>query len=1227
MKKTLRNSKFLTFLVLLTISLAILHICMICTMQMAYAENIEDLTTLKEYIQNEYRTESSFDRSGLLISVSGDDPIVQYVPKEYFMQEGQHLYIGDDYGYYIYTFPDGMFEIPSGNFESYDNLRSIVLGFEIKYEQFGDASDARDGFSYSIKPVFQREYATLMPDGINEVGIGDYSGWNDFSRTTMTFRKDVFTHTMACALTGGATKNAGIVFPVPTYSLTDDFCFDDVNVFYLTDLVVSARIENAQELNHGDTGYIPEEDDGCFLIGTGFEISALEYVVGETDLTGFAIHSAEAVTKELITTILGFLPGGSIISGAIDVIDYLIDSEEFFERDYFEEAEEDSYYRTTDIPNSKNAQLQNSGNLYRAASIQTQNSDGTGVWLGNNDNFKAVFEIGSGAGNEVSWWTAAYHAISARVTSLFYDLESVTTSSTFYGNFIHQSRDKVLAEDVESEAYIISSNGNITGLDSFIFTAPRNGFYTLTIGNSAWVSYQVKTGDTVCQQSYEDTYYFSEGQEYVITLSNTSTSLKRPTIEIGLETLEGDFGDSYSVNLPAGDETYFRVDLVNPFTNLSVQGTGIQIVGVSNRLDIILTELSGTSYDIKSENVSVILIKNTSSVQQSANIVFSDLSQIQQNGTSNIEISGDIRYFKFIPQAASYIFRYTETDGAAVNLTFFSPGSATAIKSIESDYVLVTGLTTGSTYWVGLYNAYDESADITLVNEAQEGSIQWLVNDEVITGDKYTMYNGQTYDVALLINGEKYYAWIESATNAGQQYLTYQNNSLIVANYSSDDIFNTGIRYEIVNTIFTGIGNDTIDGVLDIDLKNPVNYVKSNNLLSIIDTLSKEVEVDVYLQVDDPLIDQIDYQVTYENGLFQDRQISGTVDIGVLANDNVQIITFGCSDLIVYSPLIKITGIVYDGYEYAYSSVATQSTFSIRYGKGSGTAADPYIINCLQHYLTFTLDANTAANNNEYKYWQMASDVNIAGMEIFQVQEFYGSFDGDGHTISGLEIVIDAESFQSDQSFGWVKENYGTIKNLTFSDVSITGAVWHQGAWAFVGTVCGINHSGGLLKYISVMDVNISVNRSILSLGGITGVNQGTLDHCWFGEILDLDAATIFSNGDMGGICGTNRGTLNCCYFFATMEYYPCVSNRSVGGIVGYSPSGSIENCYVCGTFTIIGSDANIYPNIGIVAGHITSLTVISDIIEVFTINLDELPASQRVNACADDSRLYGYMG
>ena len=39
-----------------------------------------------------------------------DDPIVEYIPKEYFMQAGERMYIGDDYGYYIYTFPDGIFD-------------------------------------------------------------------------------------------------------------------------------------------------------------------------------------------------------------------------------------------------------------------------------------------------------------------------------------------------------------------------------------------------------------------------------------------------------------------------------------------------------------------------------------------------------------------------------------------------------------------------------------------------------------------------------------------------------------------------------------------------------------------------------------------------------------------------------------------------------------------------------------------------------------------------------------------------------------------------------------------------------------------------------------------------------------------------------------------------------------------------------------------------------------
>ena len=1067
MKKTLINGrlKFILLPVLLTVCLAIFFVSVSTETQIAHAEDEDDApTTLENYLQNEYRTESSFNSTELLLSVSGDDPIVEYVPKEYFMQNGQHMYIGDDYGYYIYTFSDIKFGSEHGSYESLGNKHSIVLGFEIKYERIGNVAEAQDAFGYKIKPVFQREFATLIPNGMDRVGIGDYSQWDENSRTTSSFRQDVFTYAMSCALADGVSKNEGIVLPVPQHSNSNYYYFGDVSVFYLTDLIVSASIENAQDVNDDDDDYSIEADNGCFLIGTGFEMSALEYVVEEENLSVFALYTAEAITKTAVSTVLGYIPGGTAISIAMDLFEYLVGMEEYFKKEYFEQTYGNSYYGTIDIPNTKYAQIQLSGHLYKDASIRTQIGNGSNVWLGNGNFFTAVFEVGSGAGNEAPWWTAVHHAVSAKVTSLFNDLDPVTTNSSFYTDMLNDPRDKPLVEDVESDAYIMAADGDVEGIDKFAFTAPRNGFYELTLANATGVNAEVKNGNSVCQASYGNVYYFSEGTEYIITLYNTTSLLKRPSIEIGLITLEADFGDEYSFNLPAGAEIRFQVDLINPFTNVSVEGDGIIITGVSSRIDIILTPLNVTSHDVKADEVSVIVIKNESSTQQSVNIVFSDLMPLPASNNDNgITIINAFRYFKFVPQAGSYIFWYENADAAAVNFSVYSQGNTSAIKTITSDYVLVTGLTTDSTYVIGLYNAYSTTVNIKLLYEAQTGEIQWLINDEEVSGDKYTMYNGQTYDVALEINDIKFYPEMEVTTNAGRQYLSYNinSNSFIVANYNFATVASTGIRYEIENTIFADLNTDTISGILDVELLNPVNYVLANDKLAITDTLSYETEVDVYLKVLDPLIESVVYKVSYQNGLFQDCMLTGTVDTTVLSEDNIKVFTFECSDLIVYSPLIEIIYIEYDGYDYSYSSVETQSAFSIRYGRGSGTATDPYIINCLQHYLTFLGDAITAADNNEYKYWELTADLDLSGSEVFQLQEFRGSFDGNDYTLSGLEYVIDTESFAYPVCFGWVLENYGTIKNLVFDDISITGGVCHQGDWVYAGVVCGINQPGG----------------------------------------------------------------------------------------------------------------------------------------------------------------------
>lgn len=95
-KKLTSSNLFLSQLTMGIIIGIILMAILFSVGQIAYAEgNDEEKTTLNKYLLNEYRNEMSFDEPNRIINVSGDDNIVEYVPKEHFMQEGQHLYIGD----------------------------------------------------------------------------------------------------------------------------------------------------------------------------------------------------------------------------------------------------------------------------------------------------------------------------------------------------------------------------------------------------------------------------------------------------------------------------------------------------------------------------------------------------------------------------------------------------------------------------------------------------------------------------------------------------------------------------------------------------------------------------------------------------------------------------------------------------------------------------------------------------------------------------------------------------------------------------------------------------------------------------------------------------------------------------------------------------------------------------------------------------------------------------
>ena len=1196
------------------------------TTRVALAEGDTPDSVWQTYLDGGYEEGMQFDQNEMV--VSSDNPIVQYVPKRLFVAEGYSLYIGDEYGYYIYTFEDGIYE---DEWHSTGNMRSIVLGFEITFDLFPEDKDiaTKDAFSYTIEPIFQREYLTLLPDGAREAAIGDFSdGGVKSSMTIDEFRSQTYNDiTINCVLDEGADVEDGLVTRVP-HQTDASMTFADVQIFYLKNIAISANLLNEQELNVGDSGYDVADDEGSFFIGVGTNATATRYEHDSGDVGHFMHVSGTTLVREIIGCVSAFIPQVAWVGCAWDMIAYILNVKDYLPDDSFVETSYNDLYLSDEFPNSKSAQLEQGGGLYRSAAVAMAKGDADSYWFGVGNKFTAGFEVSNTTGNTPGWRTVVERAIDMTVTSLLSDLPDATSTSDFYADTFNIIRIKSLAEDVSQEAYIMAPDGDVLGEDWFSFVPTVTGFYSLEISGSG-VDLVVTDEEMEEQEESGFGFFMEEGEIYYITLSNTTSTLKRPTVEVSLAVIEADYGDSFTFTLPAGEDVVIGVDLLNAFTNVSVNGTGAEIVAYIDNNGIAHT-VNHNSIDLRASDVERLVIEVAGNSEQTVTLAFSDLPEIVADGETQVTVDGTINYFKFVPQAGNYFFIYTASEAIATTL-HTEDGSQVAVDSGNDMYVV--GLTVGETYWLMLnYTGHGEGT-IGIETISFDGEYEWRLDDKLVApSEDVFVYEGKTYAYSLLIDGEEYTVVLEKENDQYSGQVAVPDDppgEITISGYSelfdADHLPEVNLYYTI-RRVDIGTGVTEVKVYLDLILFNPLAEIAADpELLYISETMSYEDYVDVTVTVGDEKIESFDYYVSYQSGLFIDREHSGTVSV----NGNSPKFSFDCADLIVYAPKVMLTGFVYDGYYFYFpESRSPQETFSVIYGKGSGTEDDPYYINTYQHFLTYALDATSLSSEDEKIYWALGSDIDIS-QGTLSVNEFYGELDGKKHTISGLTIDIGTDPLAADTSFGWVEHNYGKICNVTFADVNVTGGVCHTGAWAFIGVVAGINEAGGVINNVSIENANISVDRNMARIGGLVGVNEGTISDCvigdmWFGD----PEVSMFSNADMGIICGENGGTVDGCkVHFVVINYYPSVANRSVGGIVGYCRAGTIRNCtvWLC-KIVIIGTDAGICPNIGSVAGHVANSNMLVNNSAGCVFELDLLTDAQKVN-CGGTDRQYGYEG
>ena len=208
------------------------------------------------------------------------------------------------------------------------------------------------------------------------------------------------------------------------------------------------------------------------------------------------------------------------------------------------------------------------------------------------------------------------------------------------------------------------------------------------------------------------------------------------------------------------------------------------------------------------------------------------------------------------------------------------------------------------------------------------------------------------------------------------------------------------------------------------------------------------------------------------------------------------------------------------------------------------------------------------------------TDIDLTGKNWTPIGTDYdnsykGTFDGGGHTITGLTFTTNDEFAGL---FGWLNRA-GTVKNVVMEGVQITSNQIYGGS---IGGVVG--YSWGTIENCSVSG---SVSGTVY-VGGVVGAQiGGSITGC-------SSSATVKGTVDVGGVAGqtNSSATLTACYATGnvTLEIAP-KKNIAGGSLVGMNAGSSLLACYATGNVTSTGSSTGYMHIGGFLGNNYTTVT------------------------------------
>lgn len=253
----------------------------------------------------------------------------------------------------------------------------------------------------------------------------------------------------------------------------------------------------------------------------------------------------------------------------------------------------------------------------------------------------------------------------------------------------------------------------------------------------------------------------------------------------------------------------------------------------------------------------------------------------------------------------------------------------------------------------------------------------------------------------------------------------------------------------------------------------------------------------------------------------------------------------------------------------------------LRASGGDGGVVDPYRISDVYGLQGIGSNSTTLAN-----FYLLANDIDASGTVAWNFgagfrpigffgDQFTGSFDGVGHTVSGLSatwigwdgiglfgtvgasgsvqnVGVRNSSFEGGAVGGVVGWNFGTVANV-WSDATVRGTGIGGVVGINEGTVTGSHAEGEVIGS---------------SAGGFVGRNSGSITRSWA-------TGAVSGNGALGGFVGVNEGTGAISFSYATGNVTSTAAHT--GGFVGWNTA-AISDSYARGN---VSARLPVYDGIG----------------------------------------------